>query len=495
MNQKKKVIISNMAWIEKKTMTPVEIFKHKKALSIIPRVMNDEGQQSILMYRETDDWFGIPRHYFRKTTADHSLYEVSYDICHGRRLPKNEYKIELRTEDQRPFCDEMLNVLTVGNWGCGIGEAYTGFGKSVVGVKLAEELGVNTLILVHNEEIRDVWVNALKKFYPNASIGIIQGDECDYQKDFVIAMCQSLMNDTGKYPQQIYKHFGLVFVDEVHRFGSRAFGTVAPKFNCRYIFGLSGTVRRQDDAENVFQWVIGDVVTRAEETNRVMPLVWFRRTKLDMPMRVEKYKDILGNERTRRVEQGFGRWSRPKLLKYLSENNPRLHMIARDVIATLKKHRNPLLVSERKEPLYKIADMIRVMLSEDDFFKGRTVTHGFYFGGQDKETSRARLDAAGRCTIVYATLQKAKEGVDIVRLDTLFLVTPNTDTEQVCGRICRPIVKNIDGKMVNQERMQPIVFDYVDTISPCRSSFHGRLELYQRLNWKILDLQKIDFGD
>lgn len=495
--KRKKAIISNMAWIDKSMLTAIEIFQYKKLLSIMPKTMSDEGSQSIEMYRETPEYFGVPRNYFRKT-HDLTFFDITYDICSGRRIPKNTFEIKLRTEDQEPFVAAMLDCLTIGNWGCGIGEGYTGFGKSVVGISIAEQIGVNTLILVHNEEIRDVWVNALRKFYPNASIGIIQGDECDYKKDFVIAMCQSLMNDNGKYPQEIYRTFGLMFVDEVHRFGSRAFGSVAPKFNCKYIFGLSGTVRRADDAENVFHWVIGDVVTRAEETNRVMPMVWFRKSPVDIPFRVEKYKTIFGEEKTRRIMEDSKSWSRPSLLRFLGRHVARQKMIAMDVVACLKKNRNPLLVSERKEPLRAISEIITSLIANDAFFEGKEITHGFYFGGaeSDKLASRARLDAAGRCTIVYATLQKAKEGVDIVRLDTLFLVTPNTDTEQVCGRICRPIVKNIDGRMVNQERMQPIVLDYVDTVfSSCRSSFQQRLELYSRLNWKLLDLHKIDFGD
>lgn len=496
MKPKRKVLISNMAWLQKKDFSDVELFQLKKALRVMPRVMDEEGQQSIEMYRETDDLIGVPRVYFR-STFDPRLCDITYDICQGRRLPRNSNEITLRSEDQEPFVRDMIDSLTVGNWGCGIGEAYTGFGKSVTGIKIAELLAVNTFILVHNEEIKEVWVNALKKFYPNASIGIIQGQECDYEKDFVIGMCQSIMNDEGKYPQEMYRHFGLVFVDEVHRFGSRAFGRVAPKFNSRYIFGLSGTVRRQDECEVVFHWTIGDIVTRSTEENRVMPLVWFRDTKIEVPFKTENYKDVFGKVRTRRIMESVSRWNRPRLLRYLSSHEGRQRLIAGDVIACLKKNRNPLLVAERKDVLYSISNMISKLAADDPELKDRQITHGFFFGGEtDKKRSRAMLDAASRCTIVYATLQKGKEGVDIVRLDCLFLVTPNTDTEQVSGRICRPTVKNIDGQMVNQSRIQPIVFDYVDTgLSICRSSYQQRLDLYSRLNWKLLDLHKIHFGD
>jgi hypothetical protein len=482
-----------MAWINKDDLSLVDQFQLKKLLRIIPKSVDDV--RPIQMYRETETHLGVPRVFFRKKFSMDNV-DVTYDICNGRRLPKNEFNISLRKEDQAVFVDELLDCLTVGNWGAGTGEAYTGFGKSVIGIYLAQKLAVNTLILVHNEEIRDVWVNAIRQFYPNASIGIIQGDECDYTKDFVIAMCQSLMTDTGKYPQDLYRHFGLVFVDEVHRFGSRAFGSVAPKFNAKYMFGLSGTVRRSDDTEDVFLWVIGDIVAKAKEDNRIMPLVWCRNHAGDRPAKIEHYKDVWGNKQKRYIFEDVSRWSRPKLLRHLGKDINRIKMIARDVVQCLKSSRHPMLVAERKDILRSISEAIIEIINTESFFEGKKITHGFYFGdNDDSESSRIRLDAASRCTIIYATLQKAKEGVNIVRLDTLFLVTPNVDVEQVAGRICRPTVKEVDGVMKNQSRVMPIVFDYVDShFKPCLTMFKKRLDLYHGLRWQIKDLNKIDFG-
>ena len=492
-----KVIISNMAWIDKSTISPVDLFQIKKPLYVMPKAMNNDGDQSIEMFRETPTHIGIPRVYFRMYFDVHDeTYDISYDLCAGRRLPFNEKKITLRSVDQEPFVAEMVQSLTVGNWGCGIGEAYTGFGKSVVGIKIAESLSLNTLILVHNEEIKNVWQQALKVFYPNASVGLIQGAICDYKKDFVIAMCQSLMTDEGKYPQEIYKTFGLVFVDEVHRFGARSFGNVAPRFNCKYIFGLTGTDRRKDDAEEVYHWVIGDVILKADETNRIKPIIYFRDTKIQMPSENVTFTNVKGEKVTRRKVISIGDWSRPDLLKYICSDKNRLKLIALDILHALKDHRHPLVVAERKEPLYEISKLVKAMVKGDPFFQ-KTVSHGFYFGStDDKANARLRLDAAGRCTIVYATLQKAKEGVDIVRLDTLFLVTPNTDTEQVIGRICRPTLKMIEGEPVNQPRVQPFVFDYVDcALSPCRSAFQQRHDLYKQRKWATMDLHTLDLRD
>lgn len=496
MKTKHDVIISNLAWIDKKHLTEVDIFQIKKPLRVTPNVMDADGVQSIDMFRETETHLGVPRNYFR-LTFNPQYYNISYDLCQGRRLPFNQFKIELRPEDQEPFVMEMVNVQQLGNWGCGIGEGYTGFGKSVCGIRIAELLNRNTLIIVHNEEIRDVWFTALKKFYPNATVGLIQGDNCDYECDFVIAMCQSLMNDNGKYPRQIYRTFGTVFVDEVHRFGSRSFGSVAIKFNPKYIFGLTGTERRKDDCEEVYRWVIGTVVVMSDEANRIKPTIWFRDTGVQVPFINVPFKNVFGKKQMKKTLESPGSWTRPKLLRFLSTHKYRQQLIASDVVASLKNGRNPLLVAERKQALYDIAKLVEEKTAADPFFT-KKVTHGFYFGSDDEmnKNSRPQLDAAARCSVVYATLQKAKEGVDIVRLDTLFLVTPNTDTEQVCGRIARPTLKKENGVMKIQQRVQPVVMDYVDgKIGQCKSSFEQRLMLYMKLGWKIVDVNKIEFGD
>lgn len=74
---------------------------------------------------------------------------------------------------------------------------------------------------------------------------------------------------------------------------------------------------------------------------------------------------------------------------------------------------------------------------------------------------------------LFATYSLAKEGLDIPRLDRLFLVTPQKDYAvivQSVGRVAR----------VFEGKEQPIVYDYVDYIRSLQKSFKKRCTHYRK---------------
>ena len=491
-----KVLISNRAWIEKSSLDPVKLFLLKKELTVHPKVMKGDGLQEFYLFKETPTHIGVPRMYFR-LKFDPSNADISYNICEGKRLPPNSMQIEL-LEDQKRVEETVIRAITTGSWGSGLVEAFTGFGKSPLAISIVSKLARNTIILVHTEGIEEVWIAALNKFYPNASVGIVRSTECDYKKDFVIASVQSLMFDNGKYPEEMYSYFGTLFVDEVHRFGSEHFGSVVPKFNCRFMFGLSGTIRRSDGAENVFIWSLGQIIAKGDSERRVNPKIFLRNSGF-VPQKLFRSEMVGGVPRRRMtLDQASKDVQRHQFLEWICASLPRQKTIVQDIIFALKKGRNPLVVSERKDPLYEISKLLDEAIRKDPFFLEKKITHGFYMGDDEADRyKKERLRAAAKCSVVYATLGMAKEGVDIPRLDTLFFVTPVSDPEQIIGRICRPtMIKNENGKMVVAERVEPIVFDYVDGLmQQARNQFRSRRRHYLRLKWHMYGYDDVDFGD
>jgi len=150
-------------------------------------------------------------------------------------------------------------------------------------------------------------------------------------------------------------------------------------------------------------------------------------------------------------------------------------------------------MGERKKIFYDVIELVKEMTEKDPFFK-KTVSQGLYIGGKDKDTKRSELEAASRCDVVYATMQLAKEGIDIRRLDTLFLTTPLSDVEQVVGRICRPDIKFEDGKpIIVKKAHHAMVVDYCDEqLRSFEGLLMSRVKLYSRLNWKIVGLKELD---
>jgi superfamily II DNA or RNA helicase len=320
-------------------------------------------------------------------------------------------------------------------------------------------LGGNAFILVHKEPLRDQWIENAKKVFPGVKIGLVQGDVCEYYgKDIVIGMVQTIMSNPKRLPYDFYRHFRTVVVDEVHRFGAKAFGSVAPLFNAKYMVGLSGTVRRKDKCENVFKWVIGDTIVKASEVNRVKPIVYIRETGFKA-VRTEKFN--------------MDEFQKPTLMNLLAVSKTRNHLIAQDIIKSLKAGRSPLVMSERLDMLEKIAEFV-YGLGQSDL--GKSISQGMYIGGKSKE----ELDKAAACEVVYATSQLAQEGIDIPRLDTLFLTTAMSDPEQAIGRVTR----NVPGKK------QPMVVDYLDSdLKKLVGIFHSRVKLYKKLGWQIIGMR------
>lgn len=451
-------VISNMAWLEKSELSEVELFLLKKKLTLIPDATSfdaDEEVRPIHMFRETDTRFGIPRHFWQENYHG-PLVKERYEIAEGRPITPNKKPITLRPEDQEPEVSEFLRQITRGPWGGGIFCGYTGYGKSVVGTEMALRLGRTTLILVHKEPLRNMWAENIRAFYPNCKLGFIQGDECDYiGKDIVIAMVQTLFSESREWPFDLFSSFGTVIVDEVHRFGALKFGSVAPKFNCKYIIGLSGTVRRKDGCENVFLWVVGPIRVTTVETNRMKPIIYVRETG---------YKPV------KTPNFDMDDFQKPGLMNFLAMSKARNHLIATDVIKALKAGRQPLVMAERLEMLNNIAAFVYA-LGQKEF--GRNISNGMFIGGKSEEEQKR----AASCEVVYATTQLVQEGVNIPRLDTLMLATPISDPEQAIGRICR----NIPGKKT------PMVVDYFDSkLSKLVGLYHSRIRLYKRLGWQII---------
>lgn len=465
-----KVLISNMAWMNKSLLTDANLFLLKRKLTIVPRGVNYDGNSSppIEMFREKGEMIGVPRFFYLSNNSGDN--EETFDVSNGFEISKNVKPIALRKEDQEINVSSIIKKIKDKAWGGGIFEAYTAYGKSVAGIELILRLGGNALILVHKEPLMEQWIDNIRKFYPNCRVGKIQGDTCNYEnKDIVVGMIQSMMGNRGdKYPSDMYRYFRTIVVDEVHRMGAEQFGTVTPRFNSKYILALSGTVRRSDGCENVFKWVTGEIIEKANEINRIKPIIYLRETGfkavkkryVDSSTGIEKLFDM-------------NKFKKPTQLGFIGRSDFRNELIAKDVIKSLSSGRNPLVMSERLDILNKVAEMV-FMLGQKAL--GRNVSNGFYIGKKKDH----ELEEASKCDVVYATSQLAKEGIDIPRLDTLFLVTPAADVEQHMGRVTRSL----------PNKKTPMIVDYIDSdLDNFKGLFYSRLRLYKRLGCQVIGMK------
>jgi hypothetical protein len=399
-----KVVINNLAWIDRAGLDEVTLHILRNDLTIVPRATSsfNADPNPIRLYALTPKWIGVPRAYYeqKKKVLGFSFEEES-QIAHGVPLSTRSNLITLRAEDQEPDVSAFVQLLQQKKFG--IFDAYTGYGKSYSGMEIVRRIGVNTVFLMHRESLMDQWIRDIRVVWPEASIGIVKGKKVDYEgKDLTFAMVQSLMNDEGdKLPKEFWSNFGLLFVDEIQSFGGEKFGSVAPRFSAEYCVGCSGTVRRLDKCEKVFNSVLGDVLVKANPINRVHPKIYVR-------IPPSSGKNISSS------------MEKPQLVSLITRDSGRNKFIAEDVVKAVKAGRHPIVMSERIELLEKIDYFIKKI--------DKSITTGYYIGGKKEQ----ELLVAAEQNVILTTVQMMKEGINLPIRDTLMLVTPQADVEQAC---------------------------------------------------------------
>lgn len=401
-----------------------------------------------------------------------SQYVIEDQTSAGERYDIRSL-ITLR-ERQVPFVDELEAALRKG-YGA-VGQAEAGFGKTICSLELIARLGVKTIILVHKEFLMTQWVErilgtkeAAKKLgldpkslsadpmppmldlHPD-QVGIVQQDVCEWEgKAVVIAMAQSLL--AREYPASFYESFGMVLVDEVHRFAAPTFQKTIVMFPARWRLGVTATPDRNDGLEDIFFGHIGKVAAVGEG----------RKTK----PRINLVKTpVILTEATRQQLKRRGRDDMQKVLTYLTEHEARNRQIVTMLVKAAQAGRKVIVLSHRRKHL----ELLREWFIEECRRLQLGASTDYYVGGMDLEARKR----AEKMQVLFATYAMAKEGLDIPLLDTLFMVTPIGDVEQPVGRINR----EVEGKK------EPVVVDFVDVqIGLCRSLAGRREREYRARGW------------
>ena len=322
--------------------------------------------------------------------------------------------------------------------GGGVLSLPPGYGKTACALAFAGHLGVRTLIVVHKEFLANQWKERIEQFCPGASIGRIQQDVFDVEKDFVIAMIQTLCSRENAIGA--FDSFGLVIVDEAHHIGAAAFSQSMFKFFPKYTLGLTATPERKDGLTRILYWFMGPEffsVRRKDQTG-----VQVVRVPFDHP----RFREGVPVSR-------FGKINMAAMVTELTELDERNTMILGHVRACLFENRRILILTDRREHCFWFAQQFK----ED--------VCGLYIGGM----SEPELAVSASKKVVIATFSMAAEGLDIPILDTVVLATPKSDVVQAVGRILR----ETPGK-----KNAPRIIDIIDHWSVFFSMFRKRLAIY-----------------
>ncbi|HSU56551.1 MAG TPA: DEAD/DEAH box helicase family protein [Candidatus Dormibacteraeota bacterium] len=345
----------------------------------------------------------------------------------------------------------------------GVLAATTAFGKTVLASWLIAQRNVNTLVLVHRQQLLEQWIERLAQFLDisREKIGVLSGGRKKLTGNLDVALIQSLARKGIVH--DCVGTYGNLIIDECHHLPAASFELIARRAKARFVTGLSASVTRKDGHHPIIFMQCGPVRYRAgaKEQASLRP---FTHSVIVRPTGFRAPEPPEADPRT----------EFQNLYEALMESPARNDMICSDVISAVKAGRFPLVLTERTEHLACLAQKLSLAIANVVTLKG---------GMSRKEiaSALARLRAIEPAnTALIATGKYIGEGFDEPRLDTLFLTLPISwrgTIAQYVGRLHRLH----DGKKEVQ------VYDYADLDEPMLSRmFDRRCEGYEAVGYTIL---------
>ena len=342
---------------------------------------------------------------------------------------------------------------------CGILQSPCGSGKTQMGIALAAVLKRKVLWVTHTQDLLTQSFARAEQYFPAETLGTITDGKVRLGSHMTFATVQTLSKlDLTQYRDA----WDVVIVDECHRLAGSPtqvtmFYKVMNSLAARYKYGLSATVHRSDGMIKSTFAVLGPVVYQVPDE-----------AVADKIMKVRICRRDTGLAINRSCLDTDGTLVYNELLSYLGESRERNELIVKDLIS--QAGHSCLVLASRLEQLRNIRNMLPEELREVSAMSDGSMT---------SKRGKAEREAAiedmrtGRKRILFASFGLAKEGLDIPRLDRLYLVSPQKDYAVVTQSIGR-IARKADGKT------DAVCYDYVDDIQFCENQFKRRKTHYRK---------------
>jgi superfamily II DNA or RNA helicase len=378
------------------------------------------------------------------------------------------YPIDVNFSGQlRP--EQLDAAAAIAEYGDGILCAPTAFGKTALAAWMIAQRKVNTLVLVHRQQLLDQWQARLSMFLdlPAKSIGQIGGGKNDPSGCVDVAIIQSSHDKAGV--KDFVAEYGQVIVDECHHLSAFTFEQVMKQVKAKYVLGLTATPERKDGHHPIIYMQCGPIryklsarsmTASSPFEHEVLP----RLTEFCVP---PEQADTTIQE----------------LYAGLVDDIPRNELIVGDLLRAVQDGCSPLLLTSRTEHLKYFETAL----------DGKVENVFVLKGGMGKKQRRLIAEAIaavpeGNPRVILATGSYIGEGFDDARLDSLFLAMPISwrgTLQQYVGRLHRLH----DAKRVVR------VYDYVDSkVLMLARMYAHRLKGYSAIGYRICNSSNEMFG-
>lgn len=327
-------------------------------------------------------------------------------------------------EEQKEILEEATNYLSTK--GSVIISAYTGFGKSIVSIRLACMLHFQTLIVVNKVVLMKQWKESILKFCPNARVQIVTPKSAKEDSDFYVMNAQNV----EKMGKQYFSDIGTVIVDEAHLIMAETLSRSLQYVYPRYLIGLTATPYRPDGLD-------------------ILLLLYFGKYKI--------FRKLWRDHTVYRVSTGF----KPTIEKAANGRvnwGVVLDSQANDV------ERNELIVSLLKYFSKRNFLVLVKRISQGDYILKRLEEEG-----EDCTSllgSKQEFEKSSR--VLIGTSGKVGVGFDHSKLDALLLAA---DVEEYFIQYL--------GRVFRTKEVEPVIIDLVDKYSLLEKHFATRRNIYQ----------------
>lgn len=338
----------------------------------------------------------------------------------------------------------------------GILQSAAGSGKTQMGIALATRIGRRTLWLCHTLDLIKQSKERAKLYMSEDLMGTITEGKVNLGSGITFATIQTMCKlDLSQYKD----YWDCIITDECHRVAGSPtavtqYQKVLNSLSARHKYGLSATVHRSDGMIQATYALVGEVAYSVPDE-----------AVADKIMKVGIYPVGTGVQISRACLNTDGTLNYAKLITYLTENHERNKLIAESI-----ERRPSLILSDRLAHLEDIMRLLPADMRQDAvMISGKMTTKK---GKAEREQALEDM-RAGRKKYLFATYSLAKEGLDVPRLERLYLTTPQKDYAVVTQSIGR-IARTFEGKA------DPIAYDFVDDIAYLVKSYKKRCTTYRK---------------
>src|SRR5437899_320792 len=340
------IVRANLVYVEKKDLPPAMLNRLLRLAAFqnpefykaqAMRLSTYDKPRVIACGQEFPQHIAVPRGCLTETLALLEAHKIRPEVRDERYAGT---AIEAEFQGQlRPFQEEAVSKII--EYDEGILCAPTAFGKTAVAAWLIAKRKVNTLIMVHRQQLLDQWRERLSMFLglPVKSIGQIGGGNADRTRCVDVAVIQSLHRK--EEVKDFVAEYGQVIVDECHHISAFTFELVMKQVKARYVTGLTATPMRKDGHHPIIYMQCGPIrfnlsarkmVQATPFEHRVIPR--FTEFRLALELTEATIQDVYAA---------------------LLDDHERNQKIEKDLIKAVESGRSPLLLTGRTEHLKHFA--------------------------------------------------------------------------------------------------------------------------------------------